>query len=161
MGYDFIASTIADRVQLIQTLTLHGGVAALHRYGDDTLQLKGTTHIISATFDFPEYDAACDALIPVVKPSWVDASLMRDKLANPRQYNPDPRLFLSDVVVCCADLPEGDADAIAGGVIAMGGLYTSRVTSQVTHIVALTMESDKCAIVVSKKLAIKIVLPHW
>jgi hypothetical protein len=86
---------------------------------------------------------------------------MRDKLANPRQYNPDPRLFLSDVVVCCADLPEGDADAIAGGVLAMGGLYTSKVTIQVTHIVALTMDSDKCAVVQSKKLNTKIVLPHW
>ena len=86
---------------------------------------------------------------------------MRDKLANPRQYNPDPRLFLSDVVVCCADIPEGDADAIAGGVLAMGGLYTFKVTSQVTHMVALTTESEKCAIVQSKKLHVKIVLPHW
>ncbi len=86
---------------------------------------------------------------------------MRDKLANPRQYNPDPRLFLSDVVVCCADLPQGDADAIAGGVLAMGGLYTFKVTSQVTHMVALTMDSEKCAIVQSKKLNVKIVLPHW
>jgi hypothetical protein len=147
--------------QLVQTLKLHGGGALLHSYSDDPLELRGITHIISTTFDFPEYDAACDALIPVIKPTWVDASLMRDKLANPRQYNPDPRLFLSDVVVCCADLPNGDADAIAGGVLAMGGLYTSKVTSQVTHIVALTMESEKCAIVLSKKLPIKIVLPHW
>lgn len=147
--------------QLVQTLKLHGGGALLHSYSDDPLELRGITHIISTTFDFPEYDAACDALIPVIKPTWVDASLMRDKLANPRQYNPDPRLFLSDVVVCCADLPNGDADAIAGGVLAMGGLYTSKVTSQVTHIVALTMESEKCTIVLSKKLPIKIVLPHW
>ena len=146
---------------MVQTLRLHGGAAILHSYSDDLLLLAGVTHIISTTFDFPEYDAVCDALIPVVKPACVDASLARDKLANPRQYCPDPRLFLSDVVVCCADLPEGDADAIAGGVLAMGGLYTSKVTSQVTHIVALTMESDKCAIVASKKLAIKIVLPHW
>ena len=161
VGQDPLMVSLANRLQLIQTLRLHGGGALLHSYKDDTLQLKGITHIISTTFDFPEYDAACDALIPVVKPTWVDASLMRDKLANPRQYNPDPRLFLSDVVVCCADLPEGDADAIAGGVLAMGGLYTTKVTSQVTHIVALTMDSDKCAIVVSKKLSIKIVLPHW
>lgn len=161
VGHDPLMVSLANRLQLIQTLRLHGGGALLHSYKDDTLQLKGITHIISTTFDFPEYDAACDALIPVVKPTWVDASLMRDKLANPRQYNPDPRLFLSDVVVCCADLPEGDADAIAGGVLAMGGLYTTKVTGQVTHIVALTMESDKCAIVVSKKLSIKIVLPHW
>lgn len=151
----------ADDLQLVQTLKLHGGDAIIHSYSDDTLVLEGITHIISTTFDFPEYESACDALLPVIKPGWIDASLMRDKLANPRQYNPDPRLFLSDVVVCCADLPEGDADAIAGGVLAMGGLYTAKVTSQVTHIVALTMESDKCGIVESKKLNVKIVLPHW
>jgi twin BRCT domain len=68
---------------------------------------------------------------------------------------------MSDVVVCCADLPEGDADAIIGGVLAMGGLFSSRVAGQVTHVVALTMESDKCALVQSRKLNIKIVLPHW
>jgi len=148
-------------LQLIQTLKLHGGQVQLHRYSDEPLRLDGITHFISPTFDFPEYDAACDALIPVVKTGWVDASLMRGKLANPRQYNPDPRLFLSEVVVCCADIPEGDADAIAGGVIAMGGLYTSKVTSQVTHIVALTMESEECKVVKSRKLSTKIVLPHW
>jgi hypothetical protein len=86
---------------------------------------------------------------------------MRNKLANTRQFNPDPRLFLSEVVVCCADLPDGDADAICGGVLAMGGLFTFKVTTQVTHLVALTMDSEKCAIVESKQLNIKIVLPHW
>ena len=147
--------------QICQTLRLHGGRALVHNHNEDTLILAGITHIISTTFDFPEYDSACDALIPVVKPNWIDASLARDKLTNPRQYNPDPRLFLSDVVVCCADLPEGDADAIAGGVLAMGGLYTSKITNQVTHVVALTMESEKCGVVESKRLNIKIVLPHW
>lgn len=119
------------------------------------------THVISSTSDFPDYDRATDALIPVVKPDWISASLTKDKLANPRQYSPDPRLFLSDVVVCCADLPEGDKDAIVGGVLAMGGLYSQKVATMVTHIVALTMDSDKCAIVQSKKLDIKVVLPHW
>lgn len=119
------------------------------------------THVISSTSDFPDYDRATNALIPVIKPDWISASLTKDKLANPRQYSPDPRLFLADVVVCCADLPEGDKDAIVGGVLAMGGLYSQKVATMVTHIVALTMDSDKCAIVQSKKLDIKVVLPHW
>ena len=116
---------------------------------------------MASTFDFPEYDSACDALIPVIKPSWIEASLAKDKLANPRQYSPDPRLFMSDVVVCCADLPEGDADAIIGGVLAMGGLFTTKITSQVTHLVALTLESEPCVLVQNRRLPIKIVLPHW
>lgn len=68
---------------------------------------------------------------------------------------------MSDVVICCADLPDGDKDAIIGGVLAMGGLYSPKVATMVTHIVALTMDSEKCAIVRNKKLDIKIVLPHW
>lgn len=125
------------------------------------LTLRGVTQIVASLADFRDYDTACDALIPVVKPDWVYTSLSKNKLANPRQHNPDPRLFLSDVVVCCADLPEGDKDAIIGGVLAMGGLHSSKVASMVTHIVALTMDSDKCRVVGSRGLSIKIVLPHW
>jgi hypothetical protein len=111
--------------------------------------------------DFPAFDAANDALIPVVKPQWVQASLAKKKLANPRQYNPDPRLFLNDVVVMCGDIPEGDKDAIIGGVLAKGGLYSPRVSGMVTHLVDLTVDSDKARVVTSRKLNIKIVLPHW
>lgn len=147
--------------QISQTIRIHGGTERPASSDSAQIPLEGLSHIISTTVDFPEYEAACDAFIPVVKPSWVDASLTKNKQANPRQYNPDPRLFMSDVVVCCADLPEGDAEAIQGGVLAMGGTYTHSMTSQVTHLVALTLESGKCAVVQSMKLNTKIVLPHW
>lgn len=119
------------------------------------------THLLSTSIDFPAYQTACDSLIPVIKPQWVQASILKSKLANPRQYNPDPRLFMNDVVVTCGDIPEGDKDAIIGGVLAMGGLYSPRVTAMVTHLVDLTAESDKARIVAAKKLNAKIVLPHW
>ena len=99
-------------------------------------------------------------MIPVAKPEWVDACVARGRLANSRQYSPDPRLFFSGVVVCCADIPEGDKDAIIGGVLAMGGLYTGLVSKLVTHIVALTLEADQCQ-VATRRLDCKIVLPHW
>lgn len=130
-------------------------------YGEENLRLDDISHIISTTSDFPDYNAACDALIPVVKPLWIEHSLAKNKLAHTRSYSPDPRLILSDVVACCADLPEGDTDAIAGGILAMGGMYASRLTSQVTHIVTLTMDSEPCIIAKSKGLNVKIVLPHW
>jgi hypothetical protein len=68
---------------------------------------------------------------------------------------------MSDVVICCADLLEGDKDAIVGGVFARGGLHSAKVSSMVTHIVALTMESEICRSVAIRKLNMKIVLPHW
>lgn len=117
--------------------------------------------MISTTIDFQAYGTACDALIPVVKPQWVNNSLTKRKLANPRQYSPDPRLFMNDVVVTCGDIPEGDKDAIIGGVVAKGGLYSPRISQQVTHLVDLTADSDKARILQAKRLNVKIVLPHW
>lgn len=84
------------------------------------------------------------------------------KLAQPRQFNPDPRLFLSNVVLMCApELPEGDKDAIIGGVLAMGGSYSSKLSMLTTHMVALTADSDKAQMIIRKGLKTKIVLPHW
>ena len=100
-------------------------------------------------------------MIHVVKPSWIDHSLEKQKHANPRQYSPDPSFFMTDVVVTCADIPEGDKEAIAGGLLAFGGLYSDNINRQVTHIVALNMNNDKCNIAKAKSLRCKIVLPHW
>lgn len=123
--------------------------------------MKKITHIISITSDFPNYELAIDALKTVVRPEWVKASLAKRKLANPRPYSPDPRLYFTSVVVCCADLPLGDEDAIYGGVLSMGGLHSKSVSKMVTHIVALTLNSEKCKMALAKNLSCKIVLPHW
>lgn len=64
-------------------------------------------------------------------------------------------------MVHIADLPENDKNAIIGGLEAMGGIYASAITRQVTHIVAMTLEPDACKIAVTKQLNVKIVLPHW
>lgn len=133
----------------------------VHRAAGSHLPVEEYTHFISSTIDFPSHDAARDALIPVVKPQWVSESISRKKLANPRHFSPDPKLFMNEVVLSCADIPEGDKEAIIGGVVAMGGIYNSRLASTVTHVVALTMDSDKCQLIRQKKLSQKIVLPHW
>ncbi|KAJ9668663.1 regulator of Ty1 Transposition [Coniosporium apollinis] len=119
------------------------------------------SHIVSTTSDFPDYHSAFDKFVHVVKPSWVDTCILRHKLANPRQFGPDPTLFLSDVTVTCADLPEGDKEGIAGAVIAMGGQYSPALSKMVTHVVALTMDNEKCEVALKKRLRCKIVLPHW
>lgn len=125
------------------------------------LSVDDFTHVVSSTIEFSGYDALADALVPIVKPVWVQTSISKGRLANPRQYSPDPRLFLNDVVASCADIPDGDKDAIVGAVLALGGLYSGKFTSSTTHLVALTMESDWCKAVVGRKMNVKIVLPHW
>lgn len=159
---DCKSQTDADTIpQLAQLLEENGAEGISRTATANPILLQDITHIISTTIDFPEYEAANDALKSVVKPDWVKASIAKGRLANPRQYSPDPRLFFSGLVVCCADLPSGDSDAIIGGVLAMGGLYSSPVSKMVTHIVALTMDSDKCKTAISKNVKCKYVLPHW
>lgn len=152
---------VTDTGQLANELRLHNGEVIIDDYPKGHLDLQGLTHVISASYDFPDYNQCCDVLIPVVKPAWVQHSLARDKLGNPRQYSPDPRLFMSDVVACTSCLPEGDSDAIAGGILAMGGLFSAKLTSQTTHIIALDIKSEPCVIAQKKKLNVKFVLPHW
>ncbi|PLB46740.1 BRCT domain protein [Aspergillus steynii IBT 23096] len=147
--------------QYASLLEENGGESIIYEPPATFPPLEEFTHLVSSTIDFPDFDAANDALIPVVKPQWLHACLSKRKLANPRQYSPDPRLFLNDVVVTCGDIPEGDKDAIVGGVLAKGGLYSPRMTHMVTHLVDLTADSDKARIAIGKKLNAKIVLPHW
>ncbi|TKA62325.1 hypothetical protein B0A49_09008 [Cryomyces minteri] len=129
-----------------------------HNRVDDVLH---HTHIISTTADFPDYNKALEAMVHVVKPSWVDQSLAKGKQSNPRQFSPDPCLFFQDVVVTCANIPDGDKEAIIGGVLAMGGQYSASLTKLVTHIVALSLDHDKCELAIRKQLRSLIVLPHW
>ncbi|KAI5291849.1 hypothetical protein KEM54_005285 [Ascosphaera aggregata] len=155
--------------QLAKDIRAYGGQVEQHRVPVPLSGFERFTHIISSTIDFPEYNQICDTLIPVIKPEWIDTCILQLRLVNPRQYNPDPRRFLSDVSLTCADIPDGDRHAIVGAVLAMGGLHTAKLTSNTTHVVALSIEARKCqaALKMNEKLAqieksqICIVLPHW
>ena len=124
-------------------------------------ELEKVGYIVSTSTDFPDYYTALDLMIHVVKPSWVDGCIKSGKVKNPRTYSPDPALFMNEVVVCCGDIPEGDQEAIAGGVLAMGGQYSAVLSRSTTHLIALSMEDQRCQLAVSKKIPVKIVLPHW
>lgn len=128
----------------------------------DSQHLHQVTHLISTDTDFPAYHDAVEGFIHVVKPSWVEQSLDKGKVSNPRQFSPDPQYFFSDVVLHCAeDLPPGDKEAIIGGVHAMGGQFSGKMTKLVTHLVALTKDAPQCKLVIDKRLKCLPVLPHW
>jgi hypothetical protein len=148
--------------QVVEQLKLHDAEAVVDSLdGSGTLSLDDLTHIVSNTADFPEYYNADDKMKPVVKPLWIEHSLAKRKLQNPRQYSPDPKYFMSDVVVCCTGLPDGDAEAVQGAVLAMGGLFSSKLTSQVTHLITLSIDADFCQTAAQKRMNVKLVLPHW
>ncbi|KAF2856285.1 BRCT domain-containing protein [Plenodomus tracheiphilus IPT5] len=124
-------------------------------------KLGDITYIVSTTSDFPDYHRALDLMIHTVKPTWIDASLQTGKAKNPRTYSPDPALFMSEVVICCGDIPTGDKEAIEGGVLAMGGQVAPALSKQVTHLIALDVADQRCQLAISKRLQLKMVLPHW
>ncbi|KAI6811909.1 branched-chain amino acid transaminase, partial [Hortaea werneckii] len=152
---------IADEQQIIDMVSSQGGEYVNTDPSDLDLARIPLTHIISANIDFPQYTRAIERGIFVVKPSWVDQSARKGKFAGPRQHSPDPSQYFQDVVLTCADLPEGDKDAIIAGVIALGGQYTGPLSKLVTHIVTLNDQVDKCQTARVKKVNCKIVLPHW
>lgn len=150
-----------DVSAITKQITLHGGDVVVDDYPENRLDLGEITQVISETFDFPDYYEAIDRFIPVLKTGWIHTSIASGRLAHPRKFSPDPHLFMSNVVATCADLPAGDRDAIAGGILAMGGNYGSRVTAQSTHIVALSTDDEKVKYVLDKNLKMHVVLPHW
>jgi hypothetical protein len=123
--------------------------------------LEEVSYIISETSDFPDYHRALDLMVHVVRPAWVMASINTKRMKNPRAYSPDPALYMSDVVICCGDIPSGDKEAIEGGVLAMGGQVAPGLSKQVTHLIALDIGEERCQLSISKRLGLMIVLPHW
>ncbi|CZT43035.1 related to RTT107-Establishes Silent Chromatin [Rhynchosporium secalis] len=145
-------------LELKEVIESHSGeVADL----DETFDITYVTHIISATSDFPQYADSRQYMLPVITPAWVTQSLLKGKDAPMRAYTPDPNHIFAGVTISCADIPNGDKDAIIGAVLAMGGMETNNLTRTTTHICALTVDHPKCVSAKDKGLKCVIVLPHW
>lgn len=148
--------------KLLTALDGGGGTFRALRDDDQSIDdIETITHVIATHVDFPQYSRCLDLGIFVVKPSWVRECLYRGKPTSPRQHSPDPSQYFQDVILCCADVPEGDAEAIKAGVIALGGQPSRGMTKLVTHIITLSTDNEKCKVVEAKRLDCKIVLPHW
>ncbi|KAK2626096.1 hypothetical protein QTJ16_004358 [Diplocarpon rosae] len=145
-------------LQLQKTLESNGG--RVENIGKE-FAVQDVTHIISATSDFPQYADSRLYMVPTVRPAWVSQSLVKNKEASFRPHSPDPKNIFSGITISCADLPQGDKDAIIGAVLAMGGMETSSITRLTTHVCALSVDHEKCQTVLDKKLKCKLVLPHW
>ena len=128
---------------------------------DASLDLDRFTHIIAANTDFSRYGEARDRMIPVVTPSWISQSLLRNKQALLRPHNPDPKLIFSNVTLTCGDIPDGDRDAIVGAVLAMGGMESDSLLKSTTHVCSLTVEHPKAKEALTRHGKCKVVLPHW
>lgn len=137
------------------------GAEVVGRNEDGSIPVIKCTHIVADTIDFPEYNEAMAMMVPVIKPSWINNSLRRGRQAQIRPYSPDPRLFFSEVVLTCDELPINDSESIAGAVLAVGGSESKDLGRLTTHICALSIDGPKARMALEKNLNCKIVLPHW
>ncbi|KAK0519639.1 regulator of Ty1 Transposition [Tilletia horrida] len=115
-----------------------------------------TTHVISASVDFLEYDACDDPqadelMAPtgkracVVSSQWVRRSWVLGALQQERFFSADPSLFFSGIIVSCSRLPTRDTELISAAVVSCGGGYRDKLTREVTHLVAANRQGPKFA----------------
>lgn len=137
------------------------GAVVVEPTEDGGVPVHLSTHVVSDTIDFPEYEDAMAMMIPVVNSAWITASLQRNKQAQLRPFSPDPRFIFATVNITCADIPASDKEAIIGATLALGGTESKDLNKATTHICALSMDHPKCITAKEKNLKCKIVLPHW
>lgn len=148
--------------QITEALEINGGKHIRLRDTDHQIDdLSSVTHIISDDIHFPQYREAIERGVLVVKKSWVGQSIGKRKVSGARQHSPDPSQYFQDVVVTFGELPDGDCDAIIGGVIALGGQYQPVFTKLTTHCVTTDENHPKCQIGRQRNPNAIIVLPHW
>lgn len=133
----------------------------IERDENGKLDVASCTHIVACTIDFPEYNEAIAMMVPVVKPAWVNVSIVRNRYAQIRPYSPDPRLIFSDVNFTCEGLPIEDKEALTGAILALGGTESKDLGRLTTHICALSANGPKALMAKQKGLKCKVVLPHW
>ncbi|KAF3939451.1 hypothetical protein ABW19_dt0203440 [Dactylella cylindrospora] len=158
----------------IRELLLDGGAVEVDHekssQGVPTLNLDETTHIVAPDIEFTEFSELerrrlageiDQRMLTVVKPDWVTDSAKKGKTQHIRAYNADPRMIFSGIDAVIVNLPEGDTEAICGGILSMGGIYKTSLSRLTTHIVALNLDNNVCKKALENGLPVKMVVPHW
>ncbi|KIJ92959.1 hypothetical protein K443DRAFT_684887 [Laccaria amethystina LaAM-08-1] len=152
----FLSSSLPQDRQddLRQVLGSNGATAAA--------KLKDATHIITNSHRF-EGSGEVEAGVNVVTDQWVDRSLVLGKMQQPQFYSPDPAMIFSGVVACAAELPTSDLEVLSAGITGLGGQWRTGLTKDVTHLFAITPNSQKYATALhfQELTQVKVVLPHW
>ncbi|CAE6425388.1 unnamed protein product [Rhizoctonia solani] len=137
-----------------ELLTERGGLEVEHA--------KAATHVISSSDCFIGADEAKEAVI--ITPTWVERSVLLNKLQDPRYFSADPHKIFSGVVATSSDIPLRDSESIAAGIVAFGGQWKEALTSDVTHLFCLSETGPKYAKALNSQghpLQIQVVVTHW
>ncbi|CAB3993743.1 Hypothetical predicted protein [Paramuricea clavata] len=118
------------------------------------------THVVSSTTNFPEYEQAKEAGIPMVKPEWVIYSVKCEVMMPTAAFSLEKKLF-SDVVACPSQMPPDDRDALWAMITFYGGQCHTTFDSKCTHLLVPKPEGEKYEVALQHKQKVKIVIPEW
>ncbi|KAF9584366.1 hypothetical protein BGW38_006730 [Lunasporangiospora selenospora] len=77
-------------------------------------------------------------------------------------FSADPTMIFSGIVLTTTGLPAYDRELIGPAIEDYGGRYSSCLSSDVTHMIALTASGDKYTFISERpELNIKVLLPQW
>ncbi|EGN97163.1 hypothetical protein SERLA73DRAFT_161344 [Serpula lacrymans var. lacrymans S7.3] len=150
--------------------------------GARLVSLDRATHVITNSSQFEGWQDIADGVF-VISDKWVDRSIImgksqpfvflfastnicKDLTVNwyrEQYYSADPAMIFSGIVACATDLPATDLEVLSAGITALGGQWRGGLTRDVTHLFALSPESDKYNTAMHFKDQTKMIvlLPHW
>ncbi|KAF8587520.1 hypothetical protein K439DRAFT_819153 [Ramaria rubella] len=120
------------------------------------------THILSDTIELEDCENLPEG-VACVTPYWVERSMELGQLQDTKYFSADKEMFFSGVVATSADLPSGDKEVIASGILAQGGAWREGLTRDVTHLFVTNTRSEKyqTAMHFRESAHITILLPQW
>ncbi|KIY43340.1 hypothetical protein FISHEDRAFT_78219 [Fistulina hepatica ATCC 64428] len=118
------------------------------------------THVVTNT---PNFEGHSSTSAVVVTDTWVVKSFEHSRMRETMYYSPDPAKLFSGVVASSADIPESDVITMSAGIQALGGQWRSGLTADVTHLFAVSENSDKYAAAMAARheTSTVVLLPHW
>ncbi|KAK7057689.1 hypothetical protein R3P38DRAFT_2599145 [Favolaschia claudopus] len=125
------------------------------------------THIItnSDKFEMWQEIQATKPNTAVVSELWVERSVSAKKLQDPKFYSASPSQIFSGVVGCGANLHKSDEELLSVGITLLGGQWRLGLLKDVTHLFAVSTNSDKYATAMgyrsSDTTQIKVLIPGW
>ena len=110
---------------------------------------------------------------------WVDRSIVLGKAqpyvlrvthqsetyraTRPQFYSANPSQVFSGVTATATGLPPADLEVLSAGIQSLGGQWRAGLTKDVTHLFAISPDSNKYATAFqhNQQMGIKVLLPHW
>ncbi|KAF9037073.1 hypothetical protein BJ165DRAFT_1375475 [Panaeolus papilionaceus] len=157
----FIASSITPQRALELSFLLDNNGAKKAEQGpeDDELNL-----IITNSLRFEGWQSVSGKEgVELVTDLWVEKGLLTGKLQLASHFSPDPSMIFSGVIACATSIPVTDYEVLQAGITALGGQWRSGLTKDVTHLFAISQDSQKYATAFNFKdqTGVKVLLPHW